>query len=177
MTSTKGHGPQSPANKGAKISGTPTQSVDSQGGLGGKATCDRSQRLSPGPLECTCTVTGDSTVSAFMAAQPTRGTTPCVVDLHRRCPKDRLQRPFDEGKRNEPRLVAGTSTQPELSTSLQIPDPPSRTAEAMDTGVSEKPLPWNPRVIHLESPRGKRKSCLPTPRRRQQLRQSRETRT
>jgi len=43
MMSTKGHGPQSPANEGAKISETPTQSVDSQGGLGGNATCDRSQ--------------------------------------------------------------------------------------------------------------------------------------
>jgi len=75
--STKGHGPQSPANEGAKISGTPTQSVDSQGRLGGNATCDRSQRLSPGPLERT--VTGDTTVSGpFTAAQPTTGTTPCV---------------------------------------------------------------------------------------------------
>ena len=27
-----------------------------------------------------------------------------------------------------------------MSTSIQIPDPPSRTAEAMDIGVSEKPL-------------------------------------
>jgi len=77
MMSTKGHGPQSLANEGAKISGTPTQSVDSQGGLGGNATHDGSQRLSPGPLERT--VTGDTTVSGpFMVAQPTRGTTPCV---------------------------------------------------------------------------------------------------
>jgi len=77
MMSTKGHGPQSLANEGAKISGTPTQSVDSQGGLGGNATCDHSQRLPPGPLERT--VTGDTTVSGpFMAAQPTRGTTLCV---------------------------------------------------------------------------------------------------
>jgi len=36
--------------------------------------------------------------------------------------------------------VAGISTQAVPPTSLQLPDPPSRTPEAMDTGVSERPL-------------------------------------
>ena len=65
------------------------------------------------------------------------------VDLYLRCPRDRLQRPFKEGPRNKPRLVdrvAGTSTQPVPSTSLQLRDPPSRTPEAMVIGVSERPL-------------------------------------
>ena len=148
--STKGHGPQSLANEGAKISGTPTQSVDSQGRLGGNATCDHSQRLLPGPLECT--VTGDTTLSKpFTAVQPTRGATPC--------PRDRLQRPFDEGPRNKPRLVELLGPLPSRyrrpAYRLQLPDPPSRTL------VSWKDLyPQNPRVTHPESPRGKRKSCL-----------------
>jgi len=139
--STKGHGPQSPANEGAKISGTPTQSVDSQDGLGGNATHDGSQRLSPGPLKRT--VTGETTVSGpFMVAQPTRGATPCVGGPPPTVPQGPSAKTLRrrEKKRAKACIVAGTSSQPELSTSLQIPDPPSRTAEAMDTGVSEKPL-------------------------------------
>ena len=141
MISIKGHGHQSPANEGAKISATPTQSVDSQGGLGGNVTCDRSQRLSPGPLERT--VTGDTTVSGlFTAAQPTRGTTPCVGGPPPTVPEGPSAKTFRRRAKKQAKacIVAGTSSQPELSTSLHIPDPPSRTAEAMDTGVSEKPL-------------------------------------
>jgi len=124
MMSTKGHGPQSPANEGAKISETPTQSVDSQGGLGGNATCDCSQRLSPGLLERT--VTGDTTVSGpFTAAQPTRGATPCVVGPPPTVPQGPSAKTLRRRLKKQAKAcrVAGTSTQPVPSTNLVLPEP------------------------------------------------------
>ena len=136
MISIKGHGHQSPAHEGVKISATPTQSADSQGRLGGNATCDGSQRLSPGPLERT--VTGDTTVSGlFTAAQPTRGTTPCVGGPPPTVPQGPSAKTFRRRAKKQAKAcnVAGTSTQPVPSTSLQLPDHPSMTLEAMETGV------------------------------------------
>jgi len=151
--STSGHGPQSPAKQGAKISGIPTQSVVSQGELRGNATCDRSQRLSLGPLERTAT--GDITVfGPSTAAQSTRGATPCVggppptVPLGPRVPLGPSPK-----KQAKACKVARTSTQLEPSTSLQPPDPPSRTPEAILVLRRDLCL-RNPRLRHLESPRG-----------------------
>ena len=51
-------GPQYPARGAAKITGDPVQGMRSQGALGGAATCEHSQELSPGLLELW--TTGDS---------------------------------------------------------------------------------------------------------------------
>ena len=50
MISQQETGPQYRAKGGAKISGDPVQGMRSQGALGGAATCEHSQELSPGLL-------------------------------------------------------------------------------------------------------------------------------
>jgi len=151
-------GPQYPAKGGAKISGDLVQGVSSQGALGGAATCEHSQELSPGLLELR--TTGDSSASVpTTASVPSQRATPVVVGpqlrfLLRVCLLDR-------GKKLRMRLAkharetTGTSSQSELagppsqqiteetgptpqptpSTSQGTPDSSSGKPEATDTGV------------------------------------------
>ena len=71
-------GPQYPAQEGAVISGDPAQNVEPQGVLGGHVTCDRSQRLSPGPLDRSDT--GETSAAMPSTAEkPSKRATPVEV--------------------------------------------------------------------------------------------------
>ena len=87
------------------------------------------------------------------AAQSTRGDTPCVGG-----PPPTVPLGPSPKKQAKACKVAGTSTQLEPSTSLQPPGPPSRTPEAILVLRRDLCL-RNPRMRHLESPRGRGKAA------------------
>jgi len=163
MTSENKTGPQYPAKGGAKISGDPIQGVCSQGALGGAATCEHSQELSPGLLELSAT--GDTSASVpttasvpSTASQPLQKATPVVVgpppSVPYKGPSPRSKRKLrarlkkfarstgtssqseSAGSPSQPITEeTGTISQPTPSTSQGTPDPLSGQPEAMDTGA------------------------------------------
>jgi len=148
-------GPQYPASEGAKISGEPVQSVETQGVMRGQATCviHRGQELSPGLLSRRAT--GETSASQpttalelHPAIRPIKGATPVMVGPPPTVPLGPSPKSLKKSAKRRARKAlllaeakAGdeTPSQPQTlpSTSQQMEIVPESTVEA-GSGLLEK---------------------------------------
>ena len=162
MMSTNKQGPQYPAKEGAIISGDPAQDVASQGVLGGLATCDRPQRLSPGSLgrsatgETTAEMSSTATVLDSRAARKEGSLTSVPVGSNTTAAKLELRAATEKGpsksvpagptakprkarkRGSEARLLKGARPLSSIA-SWRIPAKKLEVPEAGTSGVTGRP--------------------------------------
>jgi len=148
-----------------------TQSVVSQGRLGGNVACDRSQRLSPGPYSKVISRSRDHLWLCRQLEVPHH----VRMDLYLWSLWDRFPRPLNEGLRNKPRLVkllepvTSQYCWPVCSFPTFLLGHRKRWILVL---YFSRPLSSESESDSFRVSLGKRKCCLPALRRRQQLRPS-----